>query len=157
VGEAPGSSAQEWRTGEYERVAEDVVTQPGDAALEWELQSGRRAVLLVAEDHDGSRFWGPWVATRVEGTRLEAAWPNPFNPSTQLRYEVASTSHVDLDIVNVNGRRVRRLVAGVVSAGAHSARWDGRDDDGRAVSSGVYLARLRSGTTVHTTRLVLLR
>lgn len=155
--EVPRSVAQEWGTGAYVRVADAVVSQPGAAALEWQLQGGREAVLLQAQDRDGRRFWGPWVTSGVAQTRLEAAWPNPFNPSTRLRYEVAQTSHVQLDIVGVDGRRVRLLVAGVVTAGAHTVHWDGRDAGGREVASGVYVARLRGGDVVRTRRLVLLR
>ena len=53
------------------------------------------------------------------------------------RYEVASESRVTLDIVDVSGRRVRRLVSTVLPAGAYEATWDGRDDGGRELASGV--------------------
>lgn len=157
VGEAPGSAHDEWRRGDFEKVAQSTRAEPGALRLEWPSQPGRRAVLLVATDHDGVRVWGPWVASRAPTTRLEPAAPNPFNPSTRLRYEVAAESRVTLDIVDVSGRRVRRLVSTVAAPGAYVATWDGRDDHGRELASGVYVAQLQTAHLTQTRRLVLLR
>jgi flagellar hook assembly protein FlgD len=64
--------------------------------------------------------------------------------------------HVTLSVFDVAGRRVRTLVDGWMRAGPHSSRWDGRDDGGRAVASGVYFARLEAGRIL-SRRMVLLK
>ncbi len=155
--EMPATRSEEWARRDYVEVAAQQVAEPGPTSVAWEMRPGRHAVLLAGEDADGKRFWGPWVTVRQARTRLAPAWPNPFNPSTRLRYEIATSTHVTLDIVDVHGRRVRRLIAASVAPGAHEARWDGRDDDGRAVASGVYVARLQTNDRVRTQRVVLLR
>lgn len=69
---------------------------------------------------------------------LSKATPNPFNPSTSANLDLPSTEHVSVRIHDVTGRRVRSLVAAVLPAGHHRIAWDGRDDRGTSVASGVY-------------------
>ena len=83
--------------------------------------------------------------------------PNPFNPRTTLRFTLPAAGPVDLAVYDVQGRRVRRLVAGRLAAGRHAVSWDGRDDAGRAVPSGIYLARLRAGNARRSAKLLLAR
>ncbi|HOS65802.1 MAG TPA: FlgD immunoglobulin-like domain containing protein [Candidatus Latescibacteria bacterium] len=83
--------------------------------------------------------------------------PNPFNPSTTLRFGLPEAGHVTLAVYDVNGRLVRSLAAGRFEAGRHEVVWDGCDSNGRAVGSGVYLARLTASQGVVTRRMVLLR
>jgi hypothetical protein len=92
-----------------------------------------------------------------EATKLLSPWPNPFNPATRIPFELSAGGHVELSIYDVSGRLVRTLYATRFEAGAHSAAWDGRDDSGRQVSSGVYFCRLKTGIYTATSRLVLLR
>jgi hypothetical protein len=75
---------------------------------------------------------------------LLPAHPNPFNPSTALRFQVAKAEELQLCITSPDGRRVATLLSGLVHPGLHQVTWNGRDDRGRAVTSGVYFARLRS-------------
>lgn len=75
-------------------------------------------------------------------TRLLAATPNPFNPSTSLRFELARESRVRLVVYDVSGRRVRTLVDRRMPAGYHRVQWQGVDERGHRVSSGVYLYEL---------------
>jgi hypothetical protein len=81
--------------------------------------------------------------------------PNPFNPSTVIRYELASPARVELQIYDLAGRLVRTLQAGDETAGRHELSWQGRDEAGRPVATGVYLYRLRAGNEVETRRMVL--
>ncbi len=97
-------------------------------------------------------------ATAARRTMLAPAAPNPFNPTTVLRYTVRERARVRLVVYDVAGRRVRVLVDGERAPGVpHAARWDGRDDRGRPVASGVYFARLVAGRDVVTRKLVLLK
>ena len=84
--------------------------------------------------------------------------PNPFNPRTTLSFAVPDGgAAVVLDVVDVRGRQVRRLVDGFRPAGTHRVLWDGLDTRGRAVASGLYLARLRAGGGVDSEKLLLVR
>ena len=70
-------------------------------------------------------------------------YPNPFGPSTTLLFELAERSPVELGIYDASGRLMRRMAEQVYPAGRNAIRWDGRDEDGRRVSSGVYFYRMR--------------
>jgi hypothetical protein len=84
--------------------------------------------------------------------------PNPFNPRTTLHVELPHASPVELAIYDVNGRLVRRLIDGeTIGAGRHGVVWQGLDDAGSAVGSGVYFVRLRAGAFRATGRMTLLR
>jgi flagellar hook capping protein FlgD len=86
--------------------------------------------------------------------RIDTAAPNPFQGSTVLRYSTASEGPVAFEIFNVHGRRIRTLVQGDQGVGNHVVNWNGTDDAGRAVPSGVYFGRIRSGGSEATVRLV---
>ncbi|MFO7652994.1 MAG: FlgD immunoglobulin-like domain containing protein [Candidatus Krumholzibacteriia bacterium] len=73
--------------------------------------------------------------------RLLSAAPNPFNPLVCIAFEVAAAGRVLIEIADLRGRKVRTLIAGEYPAGRHDVTWDGRDDVGRALASGVYLVR----------------
>lgn len=73
---------------------------------------------------------------------LEQNHPNPFNPTTTIRFDLPKAGQVRLEVFNVAGQRVRTLVDGYMVAGSHAVVWDGRGDDGRLAASGVYLYRL---------------
>lgn len=88
---------------------------------------------------------------------LSQNYPNPFNPETEICYRPAAVSHVELTIYNLAGKRVRTLVHGTQNAGSHTVLWNGRDDRGKEVASGLYLYRLSAGEQVQTRRMVLLR
>jgi hypothetical protein len=89
--------------------------------------------------------------------RLDANYPNPFNPSTTIRYALPETAGVRLVVYNALGQRVRTLVDAVQSAGAYSVSWDGRNDSGRSVSSGLYLYRIESRAFTSMRKMLLLK
>jgi hypothetical protein len=88
---------------------------------------------------------------------LEQNIPNPFNPTTMIRYTLPARTSIRLSIFDTHGRLVRTLVDGVADAGVHSATWDGRDDDGASVSSGIYFYRLRVDSRVESRKMLLLK
>ena len=90
------------------------------------------------------------------GLGLEV-YPTPFNPRITLRYTLPQDGQVSVIIVDARGRRVRRLSSEVQSAGTHQLTWDGTDDSGSNLASGVYHAQLISGAERATQRLVLVR
>jgi len=83
--------------------------------------------------------------------------PNPFNPATSISFSLAEDRNTSLVVYDALGRTVRTLVNGPLPAGTHTVRWDGRDDTGAAVSSGVYLYRLTAGGVTETRRMTLVR
>ncbi len=86
-----------------------------------------------------------------------SAQPNPFNPKTTLRFALAAPAAVELAICDVSGRRLRTLCTGLLPAGGQRLDWDGRDDAGRELPSGVYLAQIVGGSQRAMAKLVLLR
>lgn len=103
-----------------------------------------------------SEFFGPLAVTVGGGsgpetpeipvfTALLNAYPNPFNPSTNLRYSMKDAGSVQIDIYNTKGQLVRRMNANHATPGYYSMTWDGRDDSGRTVGSGVYMYQMTSG------------
>lgn len=83
--------------------------------------------------------------------------PNPFNPSTVISFTLAESGPAELQVFNLRGQNVRRLVAGSLESGDHSVTWDGRDDGGARVPSGVYFYKLRAGDFEGMQRMVLLK
>ena len=83
--------------------------------------------------------------------------PNPFNSNTVIRFALPQPSQVELTIYNLLGQPVAVLVQRPSGAGTFSVRWDGRDQAGRAVTSGVYLYQLRAGDYTEVRKLLLLR
>jgi hypothetical protein len=88
---------------------------------------------------------------------LTRSSPNPSVGSVLLRYSLPERRAVQLGVYSVTGRRVRKLVAGDVEAGVWDARWDGRDDDGRGVASGVYFVKLAAGAEQRKLKITLIR
>ena len=92
--------------------------------------------------------------TTVTISGLQAS-PNPFNPTTTLRYSVDAPGNVQMGVYNTTGQLVRTLVNREAVAGTHSVVWNGCDDSGRRVASGIYLIRLVTPTQTHTTRVTM--
>jgi flagellar hook assembly protein FlgD len=84
------------------------------------------------------------VVPPASRTHLEANVPNPFNPSTRIRYHLATRAQLSLHVYDVAGLRVRTLVETVQPAGTYVVVWDGTDDAGRRLSAGVYICRFES-------------
>lgn len=88
---------------------------------------------------------------------LDANFPNPFNPTTTIRYSLAKPVHVELRIFDVRGALVRTLVSGLQTAGEKTANWNGLSDTGQRVSSGVYFYQLKTSEFSSTRKMILLR
>jgi hypothetical protein len=89
--------------------------------------------------------------------RLFPCRPNPFNPTTLIRYDLPEPSSIDISVHDVSGRLVRTLVQERVPAGRHQVVWRGRDQEGRPVASGVYFYSLEAGSFTQTQRMTLLK
>ena len=90
-------------------------------------------------------------------TTLYQNYPNPFNPSTNITFYLPKQQHVTVAIYDVKGGKIRTLVEGATSVGRHVIQWDGRNDNGGQVGSGVYYYRLKAGKDILTKKLVIVR
>ena len=96
----------------------------------------------------------------LDGGRLSrggATHFHPFRVATALRFALTRSGPAQLAVFSVDGRRVRELVRGTQAAGEQFVTWDGRDDAGQVVPAGVYVARLKVGDQIRTTRMQLVR
>ena len=84
-------------------------------------------------------------------------FPNPFNAKTVIAFQLPVETHVSLRIYDLLGREVRTLVNGFLQAGFRKVRWDGKDEMGRDVASGVFFYRLKAGGSIETKAMVLLK
>jgi len=122
----------------------------------------------------GERYWYTLSAVDRDGTEkllgsqevtvpapstlyLRQNYPNPFNPSTEIEVRLPEASEVELSVYDMSGRLVARLFSGEDGPGVRRYRWDGRDEFGRPVPSGVYFYRLRAGKQVLSRKMVLVR
>lgn len=88
---------------------------------------------------------------------LSGNYPNPFNPETTIRFSTAAKGPVSIDIYNVKGQLVRKLVNEEKTAGSHSVVFDGRDNNGRSIASGVYYYRMQAGKFSSTRKMILMK
>jgi len=93
----------------------------------------------------------------VFADRLFQNYPNPFNPTTSIRYTVAETGRVDITIYNVKGERVTRLFNETMPPGPHEVTWNGTNERGHTVASGVYFYRLQVGGFSDVKKMVILK
>jgi hypothetical protein len=89
--------------------------------------------------------------------RLEENYPNPFNPTTTIRYALPEACHVKLTIMDILGRTVAVLIDKQQRAGRHDILWDGKDENGSMVASGVYVYTLTGGDSKEMKKLLLVR
>lgn len=140
-------------SGEREnRVVEVLILQETSLGERWTQLSHdvvvEAPITAVLERHD---------ALVPEAFTLSQNYPNPFNPETTIRFDLPAAADVDLSLFDLAGQRVATLATGLRQAGSYHLRWDGRDDAGRALASGMYFYRLATGNQVLTRKLLLLR
>jgi outer membrane protein assembly factor BamB len=88
---------------------------------------------------------------------LHQNYPNPFNPSTEIRYSLSVPAHVSLILYNIHGEKVLTLKEGREGAGEHRAVWNGTDQAGIQVPSGMYICRMKSGSVEKTIQMMLMK
>lgn len=160
----------------FDAVFVNVYRAEGGAtfnAIATESQGGRGSFTYVDEtavaghsykyqigvvDQDGE-FMSPTQEVRLPtvSVQLLQNTPNPFNPTTSIRFVLPASEHVTLTVYDVNGRLVRTLVDGVEGNGSHDVKWDGRDAAGSPVGSGIYFYRLQAGKFSESKKMVMLK
>lgn len=146
----PGSSISHFDVSAYP----NLLMEP---AINGDLGQGVDLTLAVFRDLQ----WITTSATTVAETPRPAALgqnvPNPFNPATAISFELSARERVRLSVYDVAGRLVRTLVDAELERGSHATLWDGTDDDGQPVPSGVYVYRLRAGRDEVSRRMALVK
>lgn len=142
-------------------LAPNETVEIGFAFLAGESETDIKTNAQAASD-----LWDALVVTSVarqpetatpETFALQQNYPNPFNPETRIQYTIAQAGEVELSVFNLLGQRVATLVDGVQESGSYSVTWNGLDDHGRRVASGVYVYRLVAGEQTLTRKMVMLR
>jgi len=108
-----------------------------------------------------SGYYIPWIseptATIPDRFELKDNYPNPFNATTEIKFALPQESYVKLAVYNIMGQKVKTLFDGRKTAGVHKVVWDGRNDSGEIVASGVYFYTIRAGTYIETKKMTLLK
>ncbi len=151
---------------------EEVATgEANDGSFMWTVPDSANTtsrVRIIARDAAGLAWYddSDWdfateTDTGIDGVEPRFALfqnvPNPFSPATRIVYSIPSPAHVTLDIYDVSGRRVARLVDDEQTAGEHRVAWDGRTTEGERAASGVYFYRLRANGSEVDRRMILIR
>ena len=151
--------------GVYTGINPDLIAAKGDvagASYEYRDASIRAnrtywyKLVEVTPDGDGSQF-GPYSVTFKVTNSLDQNMPNPFNPATTIRYSIAHDENVSLVVYDVAGRQVRTLVENRQRADVYKVTWDGVNDNGERVASGMYFYKLAAGKFVETRKMMLLK
>ena len=132
------------------------------AAYDIAVVGAGEIVYATTQNHTVEAWTPRTIATSapdVEVSRPADVWvfPNPFNPSVTISIELRRREALRADIYDVHGRRVRQIFAGMDGPGVRTWVWDGQNDRGNAVATGMYLLRVQRGATVETRKLVLLK
>ncbi len=124
----------------------DVIGEAG--LISAQLNEGLFSVII--SQHGG-------ISDLPDSYSLHQNFPNPFNPETVIHYYLPLQSHVDISVYNITGQKVVTLVDNQMDTGSHSAVWNGEDDNGESLASGVYLYRMETDGFVKTRKLVLMK
>jgi len=131
-------------------------TPYGEGALDEPIEltfnnCGNADIVIVATSADEISNLLP------ERTALGQNYPNPFNAHTTISFNLQSTENVELSVYNIVGQKIVTLQNSLMNAGEHSVIWDGRDDKGNEIASGVYFYRLSAGNLTETKRMIFLK
>jgi len=146
---AAGSSPASIATGDFDKdgYIDFAVTASGSSIVSVFMN---RTSLLLDVDDEGEGML-------PVNFRLSQNYPNPFNPATSISYTLPRKSNVELTIYNVIGQTVRTLIKNDEVAGNHTVTWDGCDNKGNSLSSGLYLYRLKTDDGTQTKKMSLLK
>ena len=93
----------------------------------------------------------------ITKTKLYANYPNPFNPETTIKFELAKSSNVELEIFDIAGRKIKTLVNEFKTPGVYKVKWNGTDNAGNKVATGVYFYKLKAGNVLQTKKMVMMK
>ncbi len=154
-------------SGEYSVSAPDTWTNYSYNLSAYAGQTIRVAILCVSNDAfmfmvDNFRVTDEDVTSNsnnasIVTSELLGNYPNPFNPETRITFFTKENGHVSLDIYNIKGQKVKTLLNDTLEAGNHNVTWNGTDDNGKNVASGVFFYRMKSGKYTSTKKMILMK
>jgi len=142
----------------------------GETGLTCESEIG----ILTAETFDGFSVEG-YDTVRMVGDQISKIetvpgpvdserdyilygnFPNPFNPETEIRFQIPEAQYVVIRVFNSIGKEVRNLAADYFQSGTHHVKWDGKDINGNVVTSGVYFCYLQAGKFTQMKKMILIK
>lgn len=124
--------------------SDDTIDDPG-----WQIDN-IKIVSNTPADNAGSE-----IPSVISG--LYSNYPNPFNPTTNIKFGLKNDSHVNITIYNVRGQKVKTLINKEYESGIHQEVWNGRDDKGSNVSSGIYFYKFNADSQTETKRMILMK
>jgi len=119
--------------------------------------TGSTALLITSQNGEVLSEVDNVVDATDKGFSLGRNYPNPFNPSTSIEFSVSRHCAVEVSVYNIKGQRVKEVVSGSFSSGRHTVVWNGLDDMGRGVSSGVYFYVMRVGEDSEVRKMVMVK
>jgi hypothetical protein len=138
----------------------EAVSGPGEIVRLYPGVGPDKASLVRAQLNDGyiaAQYNVESISGEPQTYALHANIPNPFNPTTQIRFDLPVESYVELAVYDMLGQKVRILVSSMQKAGSNHVEWDGRNTAGSLVGSGMYLYRIQAGSFVYSQRMLLLK
>jgi len=138
----------------------EAVSGPGELLRVYPGVGPDKASLARVQLNDGSiqaQYRDLEASAAPLAYALHANAPNPFNPATQIRFDLPLSGPVELRVYDMLGQQVRTLISSSLAGGSHQVEWDGRNASGAQVSSGVYFYRLQAGEFVQMRRMMLLK
>lgn len=142
-------------------MSERTASYPKDGDKLTVMVDGRPVYPGLVMETDGSRVRLGVLSSDPGGLPVDFAlaqnYPNPFNPSTEISFSLPRASHVTLNVFNITGRRVATLVDRRLEAGDHAVTWDGTDESGARVATGVYLYRIEAAEFTSSRKMLLVK
>ena len=129
----------------------------GGAIVTWHDKRSESWDIYAQRVDANGLVWLTPTDTPPEPTELHQNYPNPFNPATTVTYSISAECNVTLKIYDISGKCVACLVNKQQEKGSYSVEWNGRDEDGNSVASGIYLYRLEAGNQKISRKMVVLR
>ncbi len=137
------------------RVNADGSIDP--ASMQVLLQNRNITGAAWGELSPASAIQSPAGAGTPQGFHLDANYPNPFNPETVITFAIPRSSHVQLAVYDLLGKRIRLLLDESTSAGTHHVTWNGTNELGESVASGAYIYRLQAAGVALSRKMIVLR
>ncbi|MFQ6032538.1 MAG: T9SS type A sorting domain-containing protein [Candidatus Zixiibacteriota bacterium] len=138
--------------GFWNQGALNVIVRAGESQIRID-----EAILLIDYESVHTDVEEDESASQIEDFELSQNYPNPFNPETHISFSLPKRKEVSLEVYNVYGQKVRTLLNTTLPVGWYKVTWDGKDDEGISVASGVYFYRLLAGDKMYTKKMILMK
>ena len=117
----------------------------------------RRVKIIAGEESEVAARIGDILSMIPEELSISGNYPNPFNPSTTIRFGLPEPSKIRMTIVNIKGQEIAELINTWQDMGRHEVIWDGKSSDGSSLSSGIYFVLINDGKNYKTHKIMLLK